>query len=194
MLLALMQGLNGQAKRYIFLDQVTNSQCGVCGASNPGFYSLLSNYAGSYHHLSIHPSFPYSSCVFYQANKTENNERASYYNITSTPTVMINGLTKKSASQVNATLLNAELAKTSPIEVIVKETSGTNRAVTVEVKTVGTKPTGTYKIYAAIAEKTRNQTTGNGEKVHYDVFRKFITASSGDNISLADNGSSVNLN
>lgn len=193
LMMALVQGINGQAKRYIFLEHVTNSNCGVCGASNPGFYSVLSGYQGSYHHLSIHPSFPYTSCVFYQANKTENNERAAFYNVNSTPTVVINGLTKKAASQVTASVMNPELGKTSPIEIIVKETSGSNRTVNVEVRTVGNKPVGTYKIYAAIAEKTRNQTTGNGEKVHYDVFRKFITASSGDNISLADNGSSVNL-
>ncbi|MEO6189790.1 MAG: T9SS type A sorting domain-containing protein, partial [Saprospiraceae bacterium] len=85
------------------------------------------------------------------------------------------------------------LGKTSPIEVVVKETGVGTRVVNIEVKTTGIKPIGAYKIFAAIAEKTRNQATPNGEKVHYDVFRKFLTASSGDAITFAENGSSANL-
>jgi hypothetical protein len=121
--------VNAQAKRYIFLEHVTNSNCGVCGASNPGFYNNIKPYEGSYHHLSVHPKFPYVSCVFYQANKTEQDSRASYIGATSTPTVIVNGLIKKSASQVTKAILDAEMAKTSPIEVIVKETGTTSRSV-----------------------------------------------------------------
>lgn len=184
---------NGQAKRYIFMEHVTNSNCGVCGATNPNYYNVIKPYEGSYHHLTVHPKFPYVSCVFYQANKTEQDERAAYIGASSTPTVIVNGLTKKSASSINKTLLDAELAKTSPIEVVVKETGTTSRSVTVDIKTVGTKPSGTYKVYAAIAERVRNQATPNGEKVHYDVFRKFLTAVTGDAVTLADNGSTLNL-
>lgn len=184
----------GQAKRYIFLEHVTNSNCGVCGASNPGFYNTIKPYEGSYHHLAIHPKFPYVSCVFYQANKSEQDQRVSFLGASSTPTVYINGLIKKSASSVTKSILDAELAKTSPIEVLVKETGTSNREVTVEIKTVGIKPAGNnFKVFAAIAEKVRNQATPNGEKVHYDVFRKFISATNGDPINLAENGSSVNL-
>ncbi|NOT36281.1 MAG: Omp28-related outer membrane protein [Saprospiraceae bacterium] len=185
---------NGQAKRYIFMEHVTNSNCGSCAASNPNYYNVIKPYQGNYHHLTIHPKFPYVSCVFYQANKPEQDERVAFLGVSSTPTVIVNGLIKKSASGITKAILDAEMAKTSPIEVIVKETGTTSRSVTVEVKTVGTKPAGTYKVVAAIAEKERNQTTSNGEKVHYDVFRKFLTAATGDAITLADNGSSVNLN
>lgn len=176
------------------MEHVTNSNCGVCGATNPGYYNTIKPYEGNYHHLTIHPRFPYTSCVFYQANKTEQDSRATYVGASSTPTVFINGLLKRSASQVTKAILDVELAKTSPIEVIVKESGTNSRTVTVEVKTVGTKPGGSYKVVAAIAEKVRNQATPNGEKVHYDVFRKFLTAATGDAITLADNGSSTNLN
>ncbi len=184
---------NGQAKKNIFLEHFTNSNCGSCAASNPNFFGVIANYEGKYHHISFHPIFPYSSCVFYQANKTENTDRTSFYSIAGTPTVVINGLTKKSASQVKNTTMDAELGKTSPIEVIVKETGTNNRTVNIEVKTVGVKPNGDYKVYAAIAEKIRNQTTGNGEKVHHNVFRKFLTSSAGDNINLAETGNLTTL-
>ncbi|MEP7195994.1 MAG: Omp28-related outer membrane protein [Saprospiraceae bacterium] len=197
LLLTILSGFftfsNGQAKRYIFLEHVTNSNCSVCASSNPGFYSVLTPYEGKYHHLTIHPKFPYTSCVFYQANKTENDERTNNLGVTSTPTVVINGLSKKAASQIKAATIEAELNKTSPVEIVVKEIGTNTRTVNVDVKTVGIKPTSTYRVFAVIAEKVRNQTTGNGEKIHYDVFRKFLTAVSGDPINLADNGSTVSL-
>ncbi len=184
---------NAQAKKYIFLEHFTNTLCGVCGATNPRFYNLLKNYEDDYHHLSVHPSFPYSQCSLYQANKTENSARASYYNISSTPSVMINGTRRISAGSITATILDAELNKTSPIAIQVRESGGSMRNISVEVKTLGTKPGGNYRIYVAAAERILNFNAPNGEKVHQNVFRKFLSSVDGDMIQLAESGNSVNL-
>ena len=82
--------INAQAKRYIFMEHFTNTWCSICGSQNPKFYSVLKNYEGNYHHMTIHPSFPYNQCPLYNANKTENSLRANYYSVSSTPTVVIN--------------------------------------------------------------------------------------------------------
>ncbi len=90
--------MNAQAKRYIFMEHFTNTYCGICGARNPSFYSLLTKYEGNYHHMTVHPSFPYTACTLYQANKTENSLRANYYAINSiqrtacTPTLIVTTL------------------------------------------------------------------------------------------------------
>ena len=181
-----------QAKRYIFLEHFTNSRCGICAGSNPGFYALLANYKNQYHHMTVHPPIPYSNCLLYQANPTDNAQRSNFYGINGTPTVVINGLTKKSAGSVTAANLNAELNKLSPIEVKVTETGTTNRNVSLEIKTLGTKPSGTYKLYVVALEKELNYASPNGEKIHYNVFRDFLSASDGDDIQLAGSGSSVN--
>ena len=184
----------GQSKKYLTLEHFTNTRCGVCGGSNPGFYNTIKPFEGNFHHMTIHPSNPYSSCVLYQANIAENTERSKYYNTPGTPTVFFNGTTSRGAGSVTASQISAELAKTSPIEIRVKETGTTTRSVTIEVKVTGLRPSSNYKIYVAAAEKELNYASPNGEKVHYNVFRKFASSASGDVITLPVQGSSINLN
>ncbi len=180
-----------QAKRYIFLEHFTNTRCGSCAGSNPGFFNLLTNYKNQYHHMSVHPPIPYSNCLLYQANPAGNSARMNYHSIFGTPTVVINGLTKKSAGSVTAANLNAELNKTSPVQILVKEAGLNNRTVNIEIKTVGNKPSGNYKLYVAAVERVLNYASPNGEKVHYNVFRDFLNTADGETIDLANDGSSV---
>jgi hypothetical protein len=180
-----------QAKRYIFLEHFTNTRCGICANSNPGFFNLLTNYKDQYHHMSVHPPIPYSNCLLYQANPAGNSARMNYHSIFGTPTVVINGLTKKSAGSVTAANLNAELNKTSPVQILVKEAGLNNRTVNIEIKTVGNKPSGNYKLYVAAVERVLNYASPNGEKVHYNVFRDFLNTADGETIDLANDGSSV---
>lgn len=184
---------NAQAKRYIWLEHFTNTNCGSCAASNPGFFNLIKNYKDQYHHLSVHPRIPYPQCILYKANEAEQTTRAAYYSISGTPTVMVQGTIKKSANTVTAAILDAEKIKTSAISVIVTETGTTLRTASVKVNTVGTKPGSNYRLFAAIAERQLDLATPNGEKVHHNVFRKFVSNVNGDIINLADQGGFVSL-
>jgi hypothetical protein len=159
--------------KYVMLEHFTNSRCGICASRNPAFFDLIEQYPSQVHHISYHPSFPYSTCVFYLGNTTENSARADYYNIDGTPRVVLNGLLVPLAtSLLPAATLNTALAQTSPVYVQVSETSET---VTVRVYTVGELTAGnTYKLYIALAEKTINQATPNGENVHHNVFRDLL--------------------
>lgn len=186
----------GQAKKYLFLEHFTNSRCGSCGAANPGFYTKLfaTKHQGNYHHMTVHPSFPYSSCVFYSANKADNTALTTSNNILSTPTMLINGVTQKYVGSITDADLSSDVGKTSPIELEVKESGTTTRDITVEVKTVGIKPSGSYKLYVVAVEKQIDLATPNGEKVHHNVLRKIVSGTAGDNINLANTGSSVKSN
>ncbi|MDQ3140876.1 MAG: T9SS type A sorting domain-containing protein [Bacteroidota bacterium] len=185
-----------QAKKYIFLEHFTNTRCGICASRNPSFYNLLFSpkYNNQYHHMTVHPSFPYNNCQLYLANTTENTIRTNFYSIGGTPTLVIHGKTIKPLSSVNAATLDAELDKFSPVEVKVTESGSTQRSISIEVKTVGPKPAGNYKIYVAAVEKVLNYISPNGEKVHHNVFRKFLSSASGDNIVLANEGNSLLTN
>ncbi|MBK8954488.1 MAG: Omp28-related outer membrane protein [Saprospiraceae bacterium] len=180
-----------QAKRYVFMEHFTNTRCGVCAATNPGYYNLLNNYKDKYHHISIHPPIPYSACLLYQANKDDQNQRSNFYGILGTPTIVFNGTTKKSASSVNASFMDAEIKKESPIQILVKDAGTDMRISNIEIKTLGTKPAGKYRIYAAIVERVLQYASPNGEKVHYDVFRDFASDAGGDEIDLSNQGGSV---
>lgn len=188
--------LLGQAPKYVLLEHFTNTNCGVCGSVNPTFYQNIDINANTkVHHLSIHSSIPYVSCVFYQANKTPQDARATFYNIPGTPRVSINGTNPTGASNISATTIDNNFCNNcSPLEVKVTETSGTSRTASVQLKSVGTPPAGTHRVFVALVEKIVNYNAPNSEIVHHNVFRSFLTASNGDAVALPTQGNSVNLN
>lgn len=191
--------LNGQSfKKYVFLEHVTNSRCGICGSKNPGFYSVINNYPKDIVHISYHPSFPYSSCEFYKANPNENNSRVGFYtDVFGTPSVLMNGkLLASSSTLITDSQINTEKVLTSPVEINVTETGTTTRSFKVKInKTSNTVlPSGNYVFYAFMVEKLVPIATPNGEKEHHDVFRKAITPISGTDItSLITSSNSIDI-
>jgi len=193
----IFQALTAQtpAKKYVLLEQITNSRCSICKSKNPAFRSLIgqAQYADDVHHIAYHPSFPFNTCVFYLANPTENNARAAVYAAQSTPQLALNG---EHLSPIGPLLpeatLQAALGQTSPVYLRVTETAGAGaeRVATINVHTVGEVPSG-YKLYAALVEKTINLTTPNGELVHYNVFRKMLPDINGVPFTPATLGQSV---
>jgi len=185
-------------KKYVMLEHFTNSKCSICASKNPAFYALINQaqYLDDVHHVSIHPSVPYNTCVFYLANPTENNNRASLYGIQGTPQVAINGKPPVSLSSFSAATLQAELNQTSPLYLQVEENdiAGGQRHVSIKARTVGDIPAGNYKIYAAVVEKTINMTTPNTETVHHDVFRKMLPDINGATFNPAAIGETLEFN
>lgn len=186
------------AKKYLLIEHFTNSRCSVCASKNPAFYNLIgqSQYADDIHHISIHPMFPYPSCVFYQANTVENAAWTGLYPVQGTPSIALNGaLQNPSTPILTETKLQTYLGLTSPLALQVVESGPNNaRSVQVNAKALGDIPAGNYKIFVAIAEKTVNQQTPNGESVHHDVFRKMLTEVSGDAFQAPSLGGTVTFN
>lgn len=181
------------AKKYALIEHFTNSKCSSCASKNPAFYTLINQYPDDIHHISIHPSFPYSSCALYQANTTENTARTNYYNVFGTPSIAINGeLQPLTTPILTNNTLQSYFGATSPLWVEVSESgNGNARTATVKVHSLDAVPAGTYKLYVAAAEKTLNYAGGNGETVHHDVFRDMITDINGADFTPATAGQSV---
>ena len=180
--------------KYVLMEHFTNSRCGSCAANNPAFYTRVGSLFGANaHHIAIHSQVPYPACVFYQGNTTEQTARAAFYDVQGTPSVSLNGGALQSVSNVSVGVLQGEAAKRSPIGIQVTETlSGNNVVATIQVKTFGAVPAGTYKLYAAQVLKRVNQTTPNNESIHYDVFRKWMV-NGGVAFTPASIGSSVSI-
>ncbi len=173
----------GQAKRYALVEHFTNTLCSTCASTNPSFFTTNQVETNpDLHHISYHWRTPYINCVYYQANPTRQDARADYYSIPGSPRVTLNGAPNVGLSYITPDIIKAA-ATTSPIYVKVTENTGANRTVVIKVKWVGTPPTtGTYVLHAAVVEKKTTYAAPNGENVHYNVFRKFLTAAVGDNI------------
>jgi hypothetical protein len=169
-----------QVKKYVLLEHFTNTYCSICASQNPGFFQTIGVETNTkIHHISIHSSVPYMQCPLYQANTTEQDARKTFYGLTSTPRVSVNGAALVGAGTITAANIDAAAAATSPIELKVSETTGTNRIASISLKAVGTVPTGAYRIYAAVVEKKVSFSANNGEATHHNVLRKFITVDAG---------------
>ncbi|MCH2043052.1 MAG: T9SS type A sorting domain-containing protein [Saprospiraceae bacterium] len=176
-----------QINKKIIVEHFTNTRCGICANRNPGFYSNLNNQADAIH-LSIHPSSPYSSCVFNQHNVSENDARTNYYGIYgSTPRLVINGeVISANTNYGAASLFDPYENQTSAAEIkIEQEKFGADSIqTTVTVYTVGTHNLDTLSLFVSMVEEIVFYNAPNGESTHHDVFRKALTSTTGMGILL----------
>ena len=191
-----LSGFSQEAKRYVLIEHFTNTRCSICSFRNPAFFEAIAPHEQDVHHIAYHPSFPYSSCVFYQHNTTENQARATYYTVPGTPTTYLWGSRVSNGSSLlpGNSLANA-LNQTSPIEVLVSEQlSGAGRSATIEVKTRAMLPeNGDYRLFAAVVERRVQYAAPNGEDEHHNVFRKMLPGSDGESFSPASPGGSISF-
>lgn len=191
-----------QAKRWVLLENFTNTGCGPCAQGNPIMLKTINSNLTKVHNISFHVNWPSASDPMYMANTASNTARTKYYKVSAVPTVKLNG-TKWSGSSGDVTqslVDNYYSANTSPMEIVVQQSgSGTTRNVKVIVHTVGTIPAGTYKIRAAVVEKKISYTSApgsNGEKEFHNVFRTFINKddTAGETITFPTINDSLVLN
>ena len=177
--------LSAQVTQRVIAEHFTNTRCGNCALYNP---DLIANFKNNPEviHISYHPSSPYPTCVLNLHNKSENDGRTNYYGIYgSTPRLMINGELKTGFS--NANLFTPYKGKTSPIEMTSAISSdGSTLTVEVKISTKATHSFGVEKIIVLLAEDTVFYDAPNGEKEHYNVFRKALTSVDGNDITLSN--------
>ena len=179
--------LFGQAKRYVLLEHFTNTLCSSCASQNPSFFTTIKVETNpDVHHISYHWRTPYLNCVYYQANQVPQDARADYYSVPGSPRVSLNGGSQTGVSAVSSVSIQ-DAATTSPIYVKVGEVTNANqsRTATIKVKAVGSVPTSSYRLHVALVEKKTTYVSPNGEREHFNVFRRFLTPTAGDNITLS---------
>lgn len=179
--------LCAQVARVNIVEHFTNSNCSVCANSNPSIYSTLSNYPSTLH-ITFHPSSPYTSCFFSMQNPSENDARTNFYGIYgSTPKLIVNG-SLTSASNLSSTLQSA-LSANSNFDIYTTQIfiASDSVEVTVVIKKIAPDSLTSATLFVGAFQDTVMQTTGNGESIHKDVFRKSLSASAGNTITLPMN-------
>ena len=179
--------LIAQIPKKTIVEHFTNTKCSICASRNPGFYSNLSNQPGVLH-LAIHPSSPYSGCLLYQQNTTENDARTNYYGVYGgTPRLVINGsVISSAANYADNALFTPYLQQVSPASIKISQIKYGNDSIRsrVVIKTVASHTLGALSLFVLLAEDTLNYTGSNGEPKHFDVFRKSLTSTSGISVTL----------
>jgi hypothetical protein len=116
--------------------------------------------------------------LFSTQNKAENDARTRYYDVFGgTPIFAINGEERGSSAMQNVSVYNSFDNKTTPIDVIVNIfPAGTDSiGVDVNIKAVAEHNLTNLTLYVPLTEDTVFYNAPNGEKQHYDVFRKSFT-------------------
>lgn len=186
---------SAQDKKYILVEHFTNTPCPVCSSRNPQLNSIVELYKDDVHHISFHPPYPYSSCIFYQANKSENVGRAEYYGVQGSPSAVVQGTLLNGSPLLPEDQITSRLSDVAQVSLIVSETSGSSRSVDIEIKNLlDIELSGNYKLYVAVVEKEIQYAAPNGEQVHHNVFRRFLNGLSGTDIGLIPETSSQTLN
>ena len=194
-LLLSIQFVNAQVAKKVVVEHFTNTRCSSCASRNPGFYSNLNSQSGVIH-LAVHPSAPYANCVLSLHNPSGNDGRTNYYGIFGgTPRLVVQGVVVSGgANYSSASIFSPYLGQTSPASIKIYQFKYGNDSIRsrIVIKTEATHSQGNLSLFVALAEDTVNYTGSNGEPVHYDVFRKSLTASSGISVALPANvGDSV---
>ncbi len=166
------------------VEHFTNSNCSICASKNPGIFSDLSTHPNTLH-IAFHPSSPYASCFFSMQNPVENDARTNYYGIFGgTPKLIVNGnlvTTANLASSLNSIDLDSSNYSIQTTQEFILADSV---VVKIIIKKVGLDTTQQASLFVGAAEDTVFQTTGNGESLHHDVFRKSLSLISGDLLTL----------
>ncbi len=176
-----------QVPKKIIVEHFTNTNCSICASRNPGFYTNLNNQTGILH-LAIHPSSPYPNCLLYQQNATANDARTNYYGIYgSTPRLVINGnVISGGTNYSSSSIFTPYLGLTSPasIRIVQEKFNSDSIRSTIIIKTEAVNTLGALSLFVALAEDSVIYTGGNGEPIHFDVFRKSMTSATGDAVTL----------
>lgn len=164
-------------KKATIVEHFTNTRCSVCASRNPGFYNAKKSRPDVIH-VAYHPSSPYSNCLFSTQNKAENDARTRYYDVFGgTPQFTINGEERGASAMQNVTVYNSFDNKTTPLDVKVEIYPSGNDSigVNVTIKAVAEHNLTNLSLYVPLTEDTVFYNAPNGEKQHYDVFRKSFT-------------------
>jgi hypothetical protein len=180
-----------EVQKQILVEHFTNTYCSVCASRNPSFYNIIATYPEVVH-IAYHPSSPYAGCPLNQHNIVENDERANFYQVYgSTPKAVLNGTVLPAiVSLVNFTQMNAAQAETTPFQIDIVQFQASSDSMYAQVTLSTVAPTGlsSANLIVLINEKALNFNAVNGENVHYDVFRKYLSNAS---ISLPTNGNEL---
>lgn len=191
-------------KKFVLIEEFTNTFCPTCIERHPDFEeNVLQKYEDTdVFHISYHHATPISDDIFYQFNPEEEDERAAFYQVEGTPSVLLQGVPVKRPVFVDDPLLPQEdldnnLNTTAPAEIVVNEiVDDKQRMVNVKVNVTGDLPSGSYKLQAVIVEREINyEPPFEGMETHVvNVFRQTLKGWEGSNFISVSPGNSLSYN
>ncbi|MDP4116987.1 MAG: Omp28-related outer membrane protein, partial [Bacteroidota bacterium] len=182
--------LERQQNRVVLIEEFSNVSCATCPETNKILESFAGEYAGNLTIIKYSAYYPSRNDPFYMANQANCDAMLSYYNILSTPTVIVDGKTNPTPrdSIKIKEAIQQELVKISQFDISIKDSLAGNDYF-VFVNVTNTDQSGisfdNLVLKTVLLEKEVEFTTPpgqNGELKFYNVCRAMMPSSSGQNI------------
>jgi hypothetical protein len=179
----------------VLVEFFTNAGCIPCVAAHGYLDEISANTCATINDTSViiisyHTKYPYIFDSLYRANVEQNDARASYYGVISTPKGSLDGVSMGTSfsayewsSQVNVEFMTtAYLGLELSNEFNASSDSG---QVTAEITLLSPLPTTDNVLHVLVTEnKVPYVTAPNGIKYPSDVMRYMVTGSEGEDISI----------
>ena len=182
-------------QNYALVEHFTNTHCPICTNRNPQLFAVINKNAPNVHHIAYHPPYPYSQCIFYQANIEGNQSRADFYNVFGSPSSYVGGQRgNQGSSLLSEEKVLAQISRPLMFEMKVTESDITplrkqnSKDINISIKTLQLPAAGEFRLFVALVEKEIDYQSPNGESKHHDVFRKMLPSNDGEMISFTTAG------
>ncbi len=180
------------ADKIILIEDFANVSCNPCVISNRILESIKANYGHKKVLMIKFPTnFPSPSDPFYLANTSDCNSRMSYYNILVAPTTKVDGILTPVSTDSNSIKQKIEqrISQKPKFKITVRDSlSSVNYNIKIVLEIIDTTGVdfSNLLLHTVVVESLIEFSSppgSNGETKFYDVMRKMLPSSSGENLT-----------
>lgn len=180
-------------QRRPLMEVFSSSTCAPCAPANASFKALMDQQPPDHFTvIKYQMSWPGTGDPYYTQ---EGGDRRTFYGVNSIPNMQIDGGWNQHAGQATQAILDQFRAVPSFVNINATSTrNGQTINAQISVSPVADL-TGNIRLFAAIKEtQTTQNVKTNGETVFYDVFKKFMTPSTGQVVTNLNAGTTQTFN
>jgi len=185
--------------KIVLLEEATNSSCNPCAFYNPGLQNLYAHHFGGMVSVRYRAWWPGQNDPMYQANKKDNYDRISYYNINGVPTYVLDGVYSDvpyDPSEIERQMYE-RLKLPAPVKISIRdEVTDDSVFVTVTMHVLLDLPQDSLFLRTAVIERMiayAYPPGTNGETNFADVMRKLLPDALGSGLPSLAVGDSLSF-
>ncbi|GCD78743.1 hypothetical protein JCM31826_22250 [Thermaurantimonas aggregans] len=180
-------------QRRPLMEVFSSSTCAPCAPANASFKALMDQQPPDHFTvIKYQMSWPGTGDPYYTP---EGGDRRTFYGVNSVPNMQIDGGWNQHAGQATQAIIDQFRAVPSFVNINATSTrNGQTISAQINVSPVANL-TGNIRLFAAIKEtQTTQNVKTNGETVFYDIFKKFMTPSTGQVVTNLNAGTTQTFN
>jgi len=179
----------------VLVEFFTNAGCIPCVQAHNFLDEIAANTCATINDTSVivisyHAKYPYIFDSLYRANVVQNDARANFYGVSSTPRGMLDGINMGSGFSAPewSAQINVEFKTTDYLDILLSNNfnpGNDSGVVTAGISLISALPASDNVIHVIISEnRVAYITAPNGIKYPSDVMRYMVTGSTGEDISI----------